>query len=264
MSGTLLQGVARNPLADPGIMGINAGAAVGVVIGILGARLAATGASSGSRSSGRVRRPSLVYTIASFGREGATPVKLALAGAVVTAGLTSITTAIVLADIDALKELRFWQVGALAGRYMARLLAGGPFIVSAWWPRWSGARAEGLALGEDLAVALGQRVRATRIIMFVDGGGAVRCGDRGVRAHRVRRAHGAAPRPADLRARLPVDPAYSLVLDAVVLLLGRHRGALVSAPGELQVGVVLGVVGAPVFIVLVRYCDLAGCELCMS
>src|SRR4029453_1757752 len=70
-----------------------------------------------------------VYGIASFGREGAPPVKLALAGAAITAGLTSVTSAIVMTNVDALNELRFWQVGSLAGRYAPILLGVAPFLL---------------------------------------------------------------------------------------------------------------------------------------
>ena len=128
LSGVILQGVTRNPLADPGIMGINAGAAAFIVSGImiLGVHsghvvwLAFLGAGVATVT---------VYGIASFGREGATPVKLALAGAAVTAVLTSLTSAIVMTNVDALNELRFWQVGSLAGRYMPVFWQTAPFIV---------------------------------------------------------------------------------------------------------------------------------------
>ena len=119
LCGTILQGVTRNPLADPGIMGINAGAAAAIVIGIALVGL-------DHRSTARVwlafigagLATVLVYGLASLGREGATPIKLALAGAAVTAGLMSLTTAIVMTNVEALDELRFWQVGSLAGRYL--------------------------------------------------------------------------------------------------------------------------------------------------
>ena len=117
----------------------------------------------------------VVYGVASFGREGATPVKLALAGAAVTAGLTSVTSAIVMTDVDALNELRFWQVGSLAGRYMPVFWQTAPFIVVGTVVALGAGRAlNGLALGEDVARALGQRVRLTRVVLFVTV--AVLCG----------------------------------------------------------------------------------------
>ena len=110
--------MSRNPLADPGIMGINAGAAVAVVTAIMLFGVQTAGGYVWFAFAGAGIATVLVYGIASFGREGATPVKLALAGAAVTGGFSSLTSAIVLTDVDALDELRFWQVGSLAGRYL--------------------------------------------------------------------------------------------------------------------------------------------------
>lgn len=253
VSGTLLQGVARNPLADPGIMGINAGAAVAVVTGILVLGNQATGASVWLAFLGAGAAIAAVYTIASFGREGATPVKLALAGVVVTAVCSSITSAIVLADADALEELRVWQVGALAGRYWPVVLQVGPYVLVGLVAAMFLARPLNLlALGDALAISLGQHVRRNRTITFVVvavlcGAATAACGPIAFLGlmvpHLVRLVTG-----PDYRWIL----AYSLVLGPLVLLLCDIVGRLVSAPGELQVGVVLGVVGAPVFITIVR------------
>ena len=253
VSGTLLQGVARNPLADPGIMGINAGAAVAVVTGILVLGRQATGASVWLAFLGAGAATALVYTIASFGREGATPVKLALAGVVVTAVSSSITSAIVLADADALDELRVWQVGALAGRYWPVVWQVGPYILVGLVAAMFLARSLNLlALGDALAISLGLRVRRYRVITFaivavLCGAATAACGPIAFLGlmvpHLVRLITG-----PDYRWIL----AYSLVLGPLVLLLCDVVGRLISAPGELPVGVVLGVVGAPVFIAIVR------------
>jgi iron complex transport system permease protein len=258
LSGAILQGVTRNPLADPGIMGINAGAAAAIVLGImvLGAQqlstyiwLAFLGAAAATAA---------VYGIASFGREGATPVKLALAGAAVTAGLTAVTTAIVLTQLEALNQLRFWQVGSLSGRYMPIFWQVAPFILAGVVLALALGRAlNGLALGEDVAAALGQRVRATRVLMFVTvavlcGAATAACGPIAflglVVPHLARLLCG-----PDYRWILP----YSLVLTPALLLAADIAGRVVVAPGELQVGVLLGVLGAPAFVLLVRYGDLA-------
>jgi iron complex transport system permease protein len=257
LSGTILQGITRNPLADPGIMGINAGAAVFVVFGavVLGAQqlsasiwLAFLGAGAAIVA---------VYGIASFGREGATPVKLALAGAAITAGLTSVTTALVMTDVDALNALRFWQVGSLAGRYMDVFWQTLPFIlVGAVVALGAGRALNGLALGEDVARALGQRLRSTRLVLFVTV--AVLCGAATAACGPIVFVGLVVPH----LARLICGPdyrwilAYSLVLTPIVLLLADIAGRVVVAPGELQVGVVLGVLGAPAFVLLVRYRNL--------
>jgi iron complex transport system permease protein len=257
LSGTILQGITRNPLADPGIMGINAGAAVFVVFGavVLGAQqlsasiwLAFLGAGAAIVA---------VYGIASFGREGATPVKLALAGAAITAGLTSVTTALVLTDVDALNALRFWQVGSLAGRYMDVFWQTLPFIlVGAVVALGAGRALNGLALGEDVARALGQRLRSTRLVLFVTV--AVLCGAATAACGPIVFVGLVVPH----LARLICGPdyrwilSYSLVLTPIVLLLADIAGRVAVSPGELQVGVVLGVLGAPAFVLLVRYRNL--------
>jgi iron complex transport system permease protein len=194
-----------------------------------------------------------VYVVASFGREGATPVKLALAGAAVTAGFFSLTNAIVLSNLEALNELRFWQVGSLAGRYLPEFWQTLPFIVIGVVVAMASGRAlNGLALGEDVAVALGQRVRLTRAVLFATV--AVLCGAATAACGPIVFVGLMVPHLArllcgpDYRWILP----YSLVLTPVVLLTADVVGRMVLSPSELQVGVVLGVLGAPVFIALVR------------
>lgn len=258
LSGAILQGVTRNPLADPGIMGINAGAAAFIVLGImvLGAQSVSTYVWFAFVGAGVATVT--VYTIASFGREGATPVKLALAGAAVTAILTSITSAIVMTNVSALNELRFWQVGSLAGRYFPVFWQTLPFLLAGIVVALGTGRAlNGLALGEDLAHALGQRVRRTRVVLFVTV--AVLCGAATAAVGPIAFIGLVVPHVArmvcgpDYRWILP----YSALLTPVVLLVADIAGRVAVSPGELQVGVVIGVVGAPAFILLVRYRNLA-------
>jgi iron complex transport system permease protein len=146
--GAVLQGVTRNPLADPGIMGINAGAAACIVAAIMVLGVQSPGAYVWLAFLGAGLATVAVYTIASFGREGATPVKLALAGAAVTAGLSSITSAIIMTRVEALNELRFWQVGSLAGRYLPVFWQTAPFMLLGLVVALGAGRAlNGLALG---------------------------------------------------------------------------------------------------------------------
>lgn len=116
LSGAVMQGVARNPLADPGLLGVNAGASRFVVIAIAFLGVTTTLGYIWFAFAGAAVVAALVYGIGSMGREGATPVKLALAGAAVSAALGSITTAILLTDLMAFDQFRFWAVGSLAGR----------------------------------------------------------------------------------------------------------------------------------------------------
>ncbi|BAL89550.1 putative FecCD-family membrane transport protein [Actinoplanes missouriensis 431] len=258
VAGAILQGVTRNPLADAGIMGINSGAAAFVVFAITVLGVRGAGVYVWFAFAGAILATVLVYAIASMGREGATPVKLALAGAAVTAGLGSLTSAIVMTNIDALNELRFWQVGSLAGRYLPILTGVAPFLILGLLASLAlGRMLNGLALGEDVARGLGQRVGLTRtaafgVVAILAGAATAACGPIVfiglVVPHLARFLCG-----PDYRWILP----YSMLLAPVLLLLADVLGRIAGAPGELQVGVVLAVLCAPVFIGIVRYARLA-------
>jgi iron complex transport system permease protein len=254
VAGAILQGVTRNPLADAGIMGINSGAAVFVVTAITVLGLRGVNVYIWFAFAGAIAALVLVYAIASLGREGATPVKLALAGAAVTAGFGSLTTGIVMTNVDALNELRFWQVGSLAGRYAPILIGVAPFLIAGLIASLAFGRSlNGLALGEDVARGLGQNVGRTRLAAFgvvalLAGGATAACGPiifvGLVVPHLARLLCG-----PDYRWILP----YSMLLSPILLLLADVVGRVVAAPDELQVGVVLGLLGAPVFVGIVRY-----------
>ncbi|MBO3739113.1 FecCD family ABC transporter permease [Actinoplanes flavus] len=257
VAGAILQGVTRNPLADAGIMGINAGAAACVVFAVTVLGIRGIGVYVWFAFAGAAAATVLVYSIASMGREGATPVKLALSGAAVTAGLLSVTSAIIMTDVDALNELRFWQVGSLAGRYAPILTGVAPFLLLGLLLSLGCGRAlNGLALGEDVARGLGQRVGLTRaaafaLVALLAGAATAACGPIVfiglVVPHLARFLCG-----PDYRWILP----YSMLLAPVVLLLADVIGRVAGAPGELQVGVVLAVLCAPVFVGIVRYARL--------
>ncbi|WP_279433472.1 FecCD family ABC transporter permease [Agromyces protaetiae] len=179
--------------------------------------------------------------------------KLALAGVAVTAACSSVTSAIVLADADVLDELRFWQVGALAGRYWPIVQALAPYLVVALIAAMCFARPlNALAMGDDLARSLGQHVGRNRALTFavvavLCGAATAACGPIAFLGLMVPHLARLITGP-DYRWILP----YSLVLGPIVLLGCDLLGRLVAAPGEVQVGVIVGVVGAPVFIALVR------------
>ena len=254
VAGAILQGVTRNPLADAGFMGINSGAAAFVVFAVTVLGVRGVGVYIWFAFAGAIAALALVYAIASLGREGATPIKLALAGAAVTAGLVSVTTGIVMTNVDALNELRFWQVGSLAGRYTPVLTGVAPFLLLGLAASLGFGRAlNGLALGEDTARGLGQHVTRTRaaafaVVAVLAGAATAACGPIVfvglVVPHVARLLCG-----PDYRWILP----YSMVLAPIVLLLADVLGRVAAAPDELQVGVVLGVMGAPAFVAIVRY-----------
>jgi|SRR5680860_317725 len=253
LAGAVIQGVTRNPLADPGLLGVNAGAAFGIVVaisvlsvttpsgyvlfGILGAAIASA----------------VVFVIASIGRDGATPVKLALAGAALTAVVGSLTTAVLLSDQATFDQYRFWAVGTLSGRDLDDTAALAPFFaVGMVAALASGRMLNGLAMGEDLARALGHRIGWSRALAGVSV--MLLCGTATSLAGPIAFIGLTVPHLArfiagpDYRWVLP----YSMLLAPILLLTADVLGRLVPGPGELQVGIVVAFLGGPVFIALVR------------
>jgi iron complex transport system permease protein len=258
VGGAVMQGLTRNPLADPGILGVNAGAALFVVIGIYGFGLSSLLGYVWFAFAGAALASGLVYALGSLGREGATPVKLALAGAAVTAMLGSITSAILLLDVETLDQFRFWNVGSLAGRTGTIAANVAPFIIGGLLLALAcGSMLNNLALGDDVARGLGQRIGLSRVL------GAVcivlLCGAATAAAGPIAFVGLAVPHVAraicgpDYRWVVP----YSMVLAPILLLGADIVGRVIARPGEVQVGIVTAIVGAPVFIVLVRRRKLA-------
>ena len=258
LAGTLLQGLTRNAIADPGIMGVNAGAAFAVVGSITLLGIGSLGFHVVAAFAGALAATVLVYSVGSLGRDGATPVKMALAGAAITAGLTAVTTGLLLTDLDAQQQYRFWQVGSLAGRYAPIVTGVAPFllvgvVLALLCGRWLNA----LALGDDAARGLGVSLTRTRILSFLVVG--LLCGAATAACGPIVFVGLVVPHVArflcgpDYRWVLP----YSMVLGALLLLGADILGRVMGGTGELQVGVVLGIIGAPFFVLLVRYARLA-------
>ncbi|MEO3977760.1 iron ABC transporter permease [Streptomyces sp. CAU 1734] len=253
VAGALLQGLTRNPLADPGILGISAGASVGIVFttGVLG--ITSLHGYVWFGFAGALLATALVYAIGSLGRGGSTPAKLALAGAAVSALLQSLVNATLLFDAAALGDYRFWAVGSLTGqstdilvRVLPFLLAGG--VLAAL----SAPGLNSLALGENMARSLGRRVGLIRLrgaaaVTLLAGTSVAMCGPIAflglVVPQLVRHLTG-----PDHRWIL----AHSAVLGPCLLLLADITGRLIARPDELHVGIVVTVIGAPFFIALVR------------
>lgn len=258
LSGAVMQGVARNPLADPGILGVNAGAALAVVVGIFVFGIGSLIGYVWFAFAGAAIASVVVYGLGSLGREGATPVKLALAGAAVTAFLGSITTAILLVDIATLDQFRFWAVGSIAGRDGDVAAQVAPFIVfGSLMALAAGPALNALALGDDVATSLGQRVGWSRAfsavaVVLLVGAAVAAAGPIGFVGLTVPHVARALTGP-DYRWVLP----YSMVLAPILLLGSDVIGRIVTRPGELQVGIVTALVGAPFFVVLVRRRKLA-------
>lgn len=258
LAGAVMQGVTRNPLADPGIFGVEAGAALAVVVGI---HVFGIGSLTGYvwfAFVGAGVASVVVYGLGSLGRGGATPVKLALAGAAMAALLSSLTSAILIIDLSTLDQFRFWAVGSLAGRDEAIVSQVAPFLVVGVLLALASARGlNTLALGDDVARSLGQRVgfaRATSALAVIvcSGVAVAAAGPIGFIGLTIPHVARAICGP-DYRWILP----WSIVLAPTLLLGADIVGRIVARPGELQVGIVTAFIGAPFFVLLVRRRKLA-------
>jgi iron complex transport system permease protein len=253
MSGALMQGHTRNPLGDPGLLGVTAGASLAVVCAIAFFGVGSVSGHVWFAFAGALAGTVLVYAIGSAGRGGATPITLALAGAALSALLFAMVRAIVVSDTQTLDSFRFWQVGSLAGRGGEVAWQVAPFIAVGVVLALVNAPALNLlGLGEDVARGLGQRIWLARAvglasITLLCGAATAACGPIAfvglVVPHVVRALTG-----PDHRWLVPC----SALLGAALLLIADVLGRVVARPGELQVGIVLAVIGAPFFIALVR------------
>jgi iron complex transport system permease protein len=253
LAGALMQGVTRNPLADPGILGVNAGATLAVVVAIQFFGVGSLLGYAWFAFAGAAVSSVVVYALGTLGRGGATPVKLALAGAAMTAFLASITSAILLVNLATLDQYRFWAVGSLAGRDGAIAAQMAPFIaVGALMALVSGSRLNTLALGDDVARSLGLKVAGARLfaavaVVLLVGAAVAAAGPIAFVGLTIPHVARAITGP-DYRWVL----LYSAVLAPVLLLGADVIGRVVARPGELEVGIVTAVIGAPFFIALVR------------
>jgi iron complex transport system permease protein len=252
IAGALMQGHTRNPLADPGLLGVEAGAAFAVVIGIYAfgvhdltgyAWFSLVGAGIASVA---------VFAIGST-KGGPDPVSLVLAGTAVSALLAAFTQVVVLRDIDTLDAYRFWAVGSVASRGMDVFWEVLPFIVvGLLLAALSSSTLNLLQLGDDVARSLGlspMRHKAIGVlgVMLLTGAATAACGPVGfvglVVPHVARFFAG-----VDYRWVIP----YSGFIGGLLLVLADVIGRVVVRPGELQVGIVMALIGGPVFIYLVR------------
>ncbi|HMG45586.1 MAG TPA: iron chelate uptake ABC transporter family permease subunit [Acidimicrobiales bacterium] len=258
LAGAVMQGVTRNPLADPGILGIEAGAGLGVVVAIHTFSVGSLSTYVWFAFLGAGVAAVVVYLLGSAGRGGATPVKLALAGAALTALLSSITSAILLLDVTSLDQYRFWVVGSIAGRDGEVLRQVLPYLLVGAVLAFASARLlNTLALGDDVARSLGARVRLGRAVaalavILLCGAATAAAGPIGFVGLTVPHVARAITGP-DYRWILP----WSLLLGPTLLLSADVLGRVLARPGELQVGIVTAVIGTPFFVALVRRRNLA-------
>lgn len=258
LAGAVMQALTRNPLGDPGLLGISAGAAFGIVVAVATTGIASLYGYIWFAFAGALVASAVVYLLGSVGRGGATPVKLALAGVAITALLTSLTNGISLVDPQALNRYRFWASGSLAGQDNGVLLRVLPFVLVGVVLALASASAfNSMALGDDVAKALGRRVALTRVqgavaITLLTGAAVAVVGPIvfvGLVVPHVARA----VTGPDHRWLLP----YSMVFAPILVLAADVVGRVIARPGEVDVGIVVAFIGAPFFIALVRRRRLA-------
>lgn len=256
VAGALMQGHTRNPLADPGLLGITHGAGLAVVVAAV--TLGSDGALPASTTVaaalvGAAGGALVVVGVAAGGRRLNDPLTLVLAGAAVTALLASLVQAVILADATGLQAYRFWAVGSLAGGTGDVVAIAAPVALVGLVLGLAGARSlDLLALGDDLARGAGLRVGPARLlgvtaIVLLVGAATAACGPVAFVGLVVPHVARALVGPVH-RWLLPVSGLVGVVL----VLLADVVGRLVAAPAEVPVGVVLAVLGGPAFVALVR------------
>ena len=253
VAGTAMQAVTRNPLADPGLLGISGGASLAVVIGIAFFGLSAPVSSLLIAMGGAAVAAVFVYSVGSLGGGGATPLKLALAGAATSAALLSLVSAILLPRVDIMSQFRFWQIGGVGGADWGRIALIAPGLIVGAVICFVCARGmNGLALGDELATGLGVNVLRTRLLAGL--GSVILCGA----ATAVAGPIGFVGLVVPHLCRLLLGPDHRWLLPAsaitgsALLVAADVAGRLIARPAEVEVGIVTAIIGAPVFIWIVR------------
>lgn len=258
LAGAVMQALTRNPLADPGLLGVSAGAAFALMlaVGVIG--MTSLYGYVWFAFAGALAASVVVYAVGGLGRGGQTPVKLALAGIAVTFMLESVTRGVSLVDPQVLNRYRYWASGSLAGQETTTILQVTPFLAGGAVLAVSLAPAlNNLALGDDVAAALGRRLRRVRMlgalsVMLLTGAAVAVAGPIVfiglVVPHAVRAFSG-----PDQRWLLPL----TALLAPCLLLAADIAGRVVARPQEIDVGIVAAFLGAPFFIALIRRRRLA-------
>ncbi|WMM74104.1 iron ABC transporter permease [Rhodococcus pyridinivorans] len=253
LAGAVMQGVTRNPLADPGILGVNMGASLAVVIGMAWFGLWTQTSMIWVAIIGAAAAAVFVYTIGSLGRGGATPLKLALAGAATSAALASFVTAVILPRGDIAGSVRSWQIGGVGGANFDAISQALPFFVVGFAICLLSARSlNSLALGDDMAAGLGERVALARGIASL--GAVLLCGAATAIAGPI--AFVGLVVPHLCRLLIGIDNRWLLPFSALVgaglLTAADVVGRIVARPAEIDVGIITALIGAPFFVYIVR------------
>jgi iron complex transport system permease protein len=253
VAGATMQAVTRNPLADPSILGVSSGATFAIVTATYYLRLSSPSQYIWFAFAGALLASMLVFAVGAAGRGGPSPIKLALAGVVISALLGSWTSALLLLDESTLDTVRFWLAGSVVGRDLETFWFLSPFLLGGMAAMiFLGHQLNVLNLGEESARALGMHTGRMRLIcsllvVVVVGAAVSAAGPIAfvglATPHIVRAVIG-----PDYRWVLP----YSAITGAVLLTAADVAGRIVARPAEIQVGIMTAVVGAPFLIYLAR------------
>ena len=252
-SGALMQSITRNPIADPSILGVNTGASLFVVAGIAFFNITAAYQYIWLAIIGAGLTAVFVYSVASMGKDGATPLKLALSGSAVSIVLGSLVSTIMLPNNRVMEAFRFWQVGSIGSATWENIALISPFLILGFIiSMLISGYLNNLALGDEAATALGTNVVLTRSVgalasVLLCGAATALAGPIGfiglIIPHIVRLVFG-----SEMSKMLPL----SFIGSGILLLLSDILGRIIGSPGETEVGIVTAVLGAPIFIFAIR------------
>ena len=253
ISGALMQSITRNPIADPSILGVNTGASLFVVAGIAFFNITAAYQYIWLAIIGAGLTAVFVYSVASMGKDGATPLKLALSGSAVSIVLGSLVSTIMLPNNRVMEAFRFWQVGSIGSATWENIALISPFLILGFViSMLISGYLNNLALGDEAATALGTNVVLTRSVgalasVLLCGAATALAGPIGfiglIIPHIVRLVFG-----SEMSKMLPL----SFIGSGILLLLSDILGRIIGSPGETEVGIVTAVLGAPIFIFAIR------------
>lgn len=253
VAGAVIQSLTRNPLADPGILGVNAGASLAVVLAVAVFGIASIWFYLWFAFIGAALAAVVVYLLGSAGGSAATPVRLALAGVAIGMAIFSLVQTVLLTNQQAFNEFRFWAAGSAEGRGYPVLFAVLGFIIAGLILAFAIAPAlNAMALGDEAGKALGVNVTRTRAITMIAvtllaGAATAAVGPISFIGLGV---------PYVARALCGSDQRWVLpaaALLAPTMLLGADIiGRVVATPSEVQAGIVAAIIGGPVFVVIAR------------
>lgn len=251
VSGALMQAITRNSIADPSILGVNTGASLFVVSGIAFFNINSAGQYIWFALAGAAMTAVFVYGVGSLGSGGATPIKLALAGAATSAALSSLVSAVILPRTEVMNAYRFWQVGSVSGATWEGIATVLPFlIVGIVIAVLSTSALNALALGDDIATGLGVRTGVVRIVSALAG--VLLCGATTALAGPI--GFVGLMIPHTMRLICGPNMKYivpmSAVGGAILLTISDIIGRLIGNPGELEAGIVTAFFGAPILIII--------------